>query len=99
MMLDMLWMVRCNCLFWGQVTVPGLFLCIFGTDMTLNLANILDIRANTIYKQLFRESLSEKVQATILKGIVGGFEFTVPQRSLKECHERPWTFACECSYM
>ena len=27
--------------------------------------------------QLFRERLSEKVHATILKGIVGGFEFTV----------------------
>ena len=25
------------------------------------------------------------------KGIVGGFEFTVFQRSLKEWHERPWT--------
>ena len=28
--------------------------------------------------------LSEKVHATIPKGIVGGFEFTVFQRSLKE---------------
>ena len=27
--------------------------------------------------QLFRERLLEKVHATILKGIVGGFEFTV----------------------
>ena len=27
--------------------------------------------------QLFRERLSEKVHATIPKGIVGGFEFTV----------------------
>ena len=34
--------------------------------------------------QLFRERLSEKVHATIPKGIVGGFEFTVFQRSLKE---------------
>ena len=35
----------------------------------------------TILKQsdndLFRERLSEKVHATILKGIVGGFKFTV----------------------
>ena len=30
--------------------------------------------------QLFRERLSEKVHATIPKGIVGGFEFTVLQR-------------------
>ena len=34
--------------------------------------------------QLFRERLSEKVHETIPKGIVGGFESTVPQRNLKE---------------
>ena len=34
--------------------------------------------------QLFRERLSEKVHATIPKGIVGDFEFSVFQRSLKE---------------
>ena len=34
--------------------------------------------------QLFRERLSEKVHTTIPKGIVGGFEFTVLQRNLKE---------------
>ena len=33
--------------------------------------------------QLFRERLSEKVHATIPKGIVGGFECTVLQRNLK----------------
>ena len=42
-----------------------------------------------IYIQLFRERLSEKVHATIPKGIVGGFEFTVVQRNLKEWHKRP----------
>ena len=36
--------------------------------------------------QLFRERLSEKGHATIPKGIVGGFEFTVLQRNLKEWH-------------
>ena len=48
--------------------------------------------------QLFRERLSEKLHATIpkLKGIVSGFEFTVIQRSLKERHERPWTYLCGC---
>ena len=46
--------------------------------------------------QLFRERLSEKVHATIPKGIVGSFEITVFQRSLKEWHERPWTYVCEC---
>ena len=34
--------------------------------------------------QLFREKLSEKVHATIPKGIVGGFECTVLQRNFKE---------------
>ena len=34
--------------------------------------------------QLFPERLSEKVHATIPKGIVGGFEFSVLQRNLKE---------------
>ena len=33
--------------------------------------------------QLFRERLSEKVHATILKGIVGGFEFTITYCSSK----------------
>ena len=34
--------------------------------------------------QLFRERLSGKVHATILKGIVGGFDFSFFQRNLKE---------------
>ena len=34
--------------------------------------------------QLFRERLSEKVHATIPKGIVGGFEFSILRRNLKE---------------
>ena len=38
------------------------------------------------------EKVSEKVHATIPKGIVGGFDFTVFQRNLKEWHERPWTY-------
>ena len=45
---------------------------------------------------LFRERLSEKVHATIPKGIMGGFEFTALRRNLKELHERPWTYVCEC---
>ena len=83
-------------LFLGQVTVQGLFLCVLGT----NMVNIREIRASTIklfYKlTAISERLSEKVHATILKGIVGGFEFTVLQRNLKEWHERPWTYVCEC---
>ena len=46
--------------------------------------------------QLFRERLSEKVHATIPKGIVGGFEGTVLQRNLKESYARPRTYVCEC---
>ena len=46
--------------------------------------------------QLFRERLSEKVHAKIPKGIVGGFKFFVLQRNLKEWHERPWAYVCEC---
>ena len=46
--------------------------------------------------QLFRERLSEKVHATIPKGIVGGFKFTVLQRNLKEWQERPWEYVYEC---
>ena len=46
--------------------------------------------------QLFREKLSEKVHTTIPKGIVGGFEFTVLQRNLREWQERLWTYVCEC---
>ena len=38
--------------------------------------------------QPFRERLSEKVHASIPKGIVGGFKFTVLQRNLKEWQER-----------
>ena len=48
------------------------------------------------YIQLFREGLSEKVHATISKGIVGGFELTVLQRNLIEWQERPWTYVCKC---
>ena len=36
------------------------------------------------YIQLFREMLSEKVHATIAKGIVGGFELSVLQRNLRD---------------
>ena len=46
--------------------------------------------------QLFWERLSDKVHATVPKGIVGGFEFTILQKDLKQWHERPWT--CVCKY-
>ena len=43
----------------------------------------------------FRER-SEKVHVAIPKVIVGGFEFTLLQRNLKEWHERPLMYICEC---
>ena len=46
--------------------------------------------------QLFQERLSEKVHATIPKGIVGDFELTVFQRNFKDWQERPETYVCVC---
>ena len=46
--------------------------------------------------QLFRERLSEKVHATIPKGIVGGFEFSVLQRNLKELARKAMECVFEC---
>ena len=60
-----------------------------------NYANVINpiqtglFGPSAYYIQPFRGRLSEKVHATIPKGIVGGFEFTVFQRNLKEWHERP----------
>ena len=45
--------------------------------------------------QLFQERWSEKVHATIPKGIVGDFEFTVFQKNFKEWHEKPWNYVCD----
>ena len=53
-------------------------------------------RKELVYIQLFRERLSEKVHATIPKGIVGGFVSPVLHRNLKEWHERPRTYVREC---
>ena len=50
---------------------------------------------NVLYTAISRK-LSDKVHAITPKGIVGGFEFTVFQRHLKEWQERPWTYVCEC---
>ena len=46
--------------------------------------------------KLFPERLSQTVCVTILKDIVGSFQFTALQGNLKEWHERPWTYVCEC---
>ena len=39
--------------------------------------------------------VSEKVHATIPKGIVGGFQFSVFKTNFKEWQERPRTYVCE----
>ena len=46
--------------------------------------------------QLFRERLSEKAHATVPKGIVGGFEFSVLQRNLKELARKAIEMYFEC---
>ena len=54
----------------------------------VNSSDCLVTSYHEVCIQLFRERLSEKVHATIPKGIVGGFEFIVLQRHLREWHER-----------
>ena len=50
----------------------------------MDLRFFLKSLSSSLHIQLFRERLSGKVHATILKGIVGGFEFSFFQRNLKE---------------
>ena len=49
-----------------------------------------------LFTAISRNIVGKNVHATIPKGIVGGFEFTVFQRNLKEWQERPWIHVCEC---
>ena len=65
--------------------------------MIIFLQTLIYMRTKKVHIQLFREGLSEKVHAPIPKGIVGSFEFAVPQRNLKEWHERPLKCVCEFS--
>ena len=48
------------------------------------------------YTAISRKVVGKKGQATIPKGIVGSFEFTVLQSNLKEWHDRSWAYVCEC---
>ena len=57
------------------------------------LLEILDV---VTIIQLFRKRLSEKVHATIPKGIVSGFVCPVLQRNFKEWHESPRTYVRKC---
>ena len=68
-------------------------------DFTVNHERNITLKrptAKITHIQVFRERLSEKVHPTIPIGIVGGFEFTLLQRNLKEWQERPRTYVCEC---
>ena len=53
------------------------------------MANAIQFIVTSFYIHLFRERLSGKVHATILKGIVGRFEFSFFQRNLKELAQKP----------
>ena len=63
--------------------------CIIYSRVTKNSAEGVEHVSSLEAIQLFRERLSEKGHATIPKGIVDGFLFTVFQRTFKERHERP----------
>ena len=68
----------------GKILIKNQIISSFDRLFTTTLFDYL-FRVNRFTNvQLFRQRLSEKVHATISKGIVGGFEFTVLQRSLKE---------------
>ena len=49
-----------------------------------------------VYIQLFRKRLSEKVHATIPRGIVGGFEITVLHRNFERMARETMDYVSEC---
>ena len=94
--------------FLGRQSIRNLSTMAMATSLQWPLSSVPKVavvRGSTVYKrgtfsvkngiQLLRERLSEKVHATMPKGIVGGFQFTV-QRNLQEWHERPWTYVYNC---
>ena len=60
----------------------------------LNKKLTLEIAYTCIH--LFRKRLSEKVHATIPKGIVGGFEITVLHRNFERMAREAVDYVCEC---
>ena len=60
-----------------------------GKTLTLKMTTLTSNPGIRRRLQLFRERFSEKVHATLPKGIVGGKKFTALQGNLKEWHERP----------
>ena len=65
-----------------------------GTNGKIRRANGIPRKSQTI--QLFRERLSAKVHATILTGIVCGFECTVLQRNWKNDTGCLRCYVCDC---
>ena len=61
-----------------------------------NIYSYFEIAVYVIFPNHHHHLLSEKVHATIPKGIVSGFECSVLQRNLKKWHGRPRTYVCEC---
>ena len=53
-------------------------------------------KTRTARIQLFRKRLSEKVHATIPKGIVGGFEITVLHRNFERMAREAMDYVSEC---
>ena len=49
-----------------------------------------------VFIQLFRKTLSEKVHATIPKGIVGGFEINVLHRNFERMAREAINYVSEC---
>ena len=56
----------------------------------------VDVRFDILVYSYFEKGCRKKGHATIPKGIVGSFEFTVLQSNLKEWHDRSWAYVCEC---
>ena len=51
---------------------------------------------SSFFIQLFRKRLSEKVHATITRGIVGGFEITVLHRNFERMAREAMDYVSEC---
>ena len=54
------------------------------------------VKLRSFVYSYFEKGCWEKVHATISKGILGGFGFSVLCRNLKQWQERPWTYVCQC---
>ena len=59
--------------------------------LSQNIIQVFCIFYLFILTQLFREWLSEKLYATIPKGFLGVFDFTVFQKNFKQWYKRPRT--------